>query len=209
MDVEAFAELIHVPFRMSVASKSNSGKTHLVSQLVQELLKQEKIYICFVFSNTYHMNGDYAFLPAKCKARFEPQKLADLIEHQAKQPKEKRKQVLVILDDVLGDKSAENNAEIMGFYARGRHAHISVILMSQVANRVLSPAVKENSCYILYSRLNRQQLGILWESITNMDKQDFIKFSELVNKNFNFIVVDNTSNSNDPRDFLKVVKAAE
>ena len=207
MDVESFAEEIEVPFRMSVASKSNSGKTHLVSELTKQLLAGGKVYMVFVQSNTHGVNNDYAFLPAKCRGRFDPKKLDELFQHQAKTPREQRKQVLVILDDVLGDRSAENNEAIMSFYARGRHANISVILNSQVANRVLSPAVKENSCYILYSRLNRQQLAILWETITNMDKAEFIKFSEHVNKNYNFVVIDNTSHSNDPHEFLKVVRA--
>lgn len=207
MDVESFAEEIEVPFRMSVASKSNSGKTHLVSELTKQLLAGGKVYMVFVQSNTHGVNNDYAFLPAKCRGRFDPKKLDELFQHQAKTPQEQRKQVLVILDDVLGDRSAENNEAIMSFYARGRHANISVILNSQVANRVLSPAVKENSCYILYSRLNRQQLAILWETITNMDKAEFIKFSEHVNKNYNFVVIDNTSHSNDPHEFLKVVRA--
>ena len=207
MDVESFAEEIEVPFRMSVASKSNSGKTHLVSELTKQLLAGGKVYMVFVQSNTHGVNNDYAFLPAKCRGRFDPKKLDELFQHQAKTPQEQRTQVLVILDDVLGDRSAENNEAIMSFYARGRHANISVILNSQVANRVLSPAVKENSCYILYSRLNRQQLAILWETITNMDKAEFIKFSEHVNKNYNFVVIDNTSHSNDPHEFLKVVRA--
>ena len=207
MDVESFADMIEVPFRMSVASKSNSGKTHLVSELTKQLLACGKVYMVFVQSNTHGVNNDYAFLPAKCSGRFDPKKLDELFQHQAKTPQEQRKHVLVILDDVLGDRSAENNEAIMSFYARGRHANISVILNSQVANRVLSPAVKENSCYILYSRLNRQQLAILWETITNMDKAEFIKFSEHVNKNYNFVVIDNTSHSNDPHEFLKVVRA--
>ena len=207
MDVESFADMIEVPFRMSVASKSNSGTTHLVSELTKQLLACGKVYMVFVQSNTHGVNNDYAFLPAKCRGRFDPKKLDELFQHQAKTPQEQRKQVLVILDDVLGDRSAENNEAIMSFYARGRHANISVILNSQVANRVLSPAVKENSCYILYSRLNRQQLAILWETITNMDKAEFIKFSEHVNKNYNFVVIDNTSHSKDPHEFLKVVRA--
>lgn len=207
MDVATFVEEIKVPFRMSVASKSNSGKTHLVSQIIEELLKQGKIYLAFVQSNTFGINDDYAFLPKKCKGKFDPAKLEELMSFQAKVPQDKRKQILVILDDVLGDRSAENNQAIMSFYARGRHSNISVILNSQVANRVLSPAVKENSCYILYSRLNRQQLAILWESITNMDKGEFIKFSEYVNKNYNFVVIDNTTHSNNPAEFLKIVRA--
>jgi len=130
-----------------------------------------------------------------------------LMDTQAAVPKEKRKQILVVLDDVLGDKSAENNDVVMKFYSQGRHAGISIILMSQIANRILSPAVLQNSCYILYSRLNRTQLSNLFESITNMDKQQFISFSEKVNKDFNFIIVDNTVHSTDPLDFLKLVRS--
>ena len=47
MDVESFADMIEVPFRMSVASKSNSGKTHLVSELTKQLLAGGKVYMVF------------------------------------------------------------------------------------------------------------------------------------------------------------------
>lgn len=207
MEPAQFATDIQVPFAMSVASKRNTGKTMLMTQFIQELLKQGRIYIAFVFSNTYEMNGEWAFLPEKCKSKFDPDRLQSLMDAQIKIPKEKRKEILVVLDDILGDRSVENNAIIMKFYATSRHFQCSIVLLSQIANRVLSPAVLQNSDYILYSRLNRTQLGNLFEAITNMEKQQFIKFSEFVIKDFAFVIVDNTVQSNNPEDFLKIVRA--
>jgi hypothetical protein len=112
---------------------------------------------------------------------------------------------MIIFDDVLSDKDATEL--ILKCYVMGRHYHISPVLMSQISNYLLTPQIKSNSCYILYSRLNRQQLSSLWESITNLDKKEFIEFSERANKDFNFIVVDNTVNSPDPLDFLHIVRA--
>jgi hypothetical protein len=89
----------------------------------------------------------------------------------------------------------------------GRHINIHPILISQTANRVLTPPIRNNADYFVLSRLNRQQLGEVWESITNMEKREFISFVELTNKNFTFVVVDNTGHSNDPADFLKLVRA--
>jgi len=40
-----------------------------------------------------------------------------------------------------------------------------------------------------------------------MEKKEFIKFSEYMNRNYTFVVVDNTIHSADPHDFLKVVRA--
>ena len=209
MTPEEFASAIQVPFAMSVASKRNTGKTMLMSQFIQELLKQGRIYLAFVFSNTYQMNGEYDFLPAKCKSKFDPARLQTLMDTQVATPKESRKQILVVMDDILGDRAVENNAIIMKFYATSRHFQCSICLLSQIANRVLSPAVLQNSDYILYSRLNRTQLCNLYEAITNMDKQQFIRFSEYINKNYNFVIVDNTIHSTEPRDFLKVVRATK
>ena len=49
-------------------------------------------------------------------------------------------------------------------------------------------------------------MSSLWESITNIDKRDFIAFSEANNKNYVFLAVDNTSQSNNPADFLLKVR---
>jgi len=177
MNVPDFADSISLPFAMVVASKRNSGKTLLISQLIQELIRTRKVYAPVVYSNTAHLNGDYSIQPESLVRPFSPANLKALMDQQSIIPKAKRPALLVVFDDVLGDKSAQGSEEILYAYAMGRHVHIHPILISQTANRVLTPAIRNNADYFLMSRLNRQQLEQAWESITNMDdKRDFISF---------------------------------
>jgi hypothetical protein len=207
MNVPDFADEVQVPFAMVIASKRNSGKTLMVSQLIKELVRTKKIYVPLVYSNTAHLNGDYSFLPEGLVRPFKSANLKMVMEKQSAMPKADRKPLLIVFDDVLGDDSALGNKDILYCYAMGRHINIHPILISQTANKVLTPAIRNNADYFILSRLNRMQLAEVWESITNMERKDFISFVERANKNFTFVVVDNTGHSNDPVDFLKLVRA--
>ena len=211
--VTEFASRVKVPFAMAVASKRNTGKTLLVSALIQNLIATRKIDVALVMSQTVHVNDDYAaVVPPRMRQPFSEDVIKKLMDKQASTPKEKRvkeNKILLVLDDVLSDKDAERSRFIKRLYTLGRHYDINVVLISQTSNVALTPAIKQNADYLLYSRLNRYQLATLWESITNMDKRDFIRYSEENNKNFTFLVVDNTSQSNDPDDFLLKVRVSE
>lgn len=207
MDIQAFADQVKVPFSMCIASKRNTGKSVLVNQFVKHMVDTKKVDVPIVFSNTTGLNDDYPSIPKHLKQPYSEEALQRLIDHQKKVPKGKRKEVLVVFDDVLGDKKADRSSLILYCYAIGRHININPILASQVSNRVLTPTVKANSDYILLSRLNRQHIVNIWEAITNMEKNEFIAFIEDVNKDYKFCVVDMTSQSNEPADFLKLVKA--
>jgi len=209
LTVTEFASRIRVPFSMAVASKRNTGKTVLVSVLIQNLIAEEKVDMVLVMSQTVHVNDDYAFLPPRLRQPFSEDVIKKLMDKQAGKKKEDRDRVLLVLDDVLSDKDAERSRFIKKLYTLGRHYDINVILISQTSNVALTPAIKQNADYLLYSRLNRYQLATLWESITNMDKREFIRFSEENNKNYTFLCVDNTSQSNDPEDFLLKVKVSK
>jgi hypothetical protein len=207
MDIQDFADRVKVPFSMCIASKRNTGKSVLLNQLVVRLVETKKIDVPIIFSNTTGLNDDYPDIPKHLKQPYDEDALQRLINHQKKTPKEKRKNILVVFDDVLGDKKADRSSLILYCYAIGRHININPILASQVSNRVLTPTVKANSDYILLSRLNRQHIINIWEAITNMEKNEFIAFIEDVNKDYKFCVVDMTSQSNEPADFLLLVKA--
>ena len=209
LSVTAFAKRIQVPTAICVASKRNTGKTVIVSALIHALLVSKKVDMVLVMSQTAHVNDDYSFLPARLRQAFSEDTIKKLMDKQAKARKGEREQVLLVLDDVLSDKDAERSRFIKKLYTLGRHYDINVILISQTSNVALTPAIKQNSDYILYSRLNRFQLSALWESVTNIDKRDFIAFSEANNKNYVFLAVDNTSQSNNPADFLLKVRTTQ
>jgi hypothetical protein len=209
LSVHEFAERITVPFSMAIASKRNTGKTVLVSVLIQELIYQKKVDMVLVMSQTQHVNDDYSFLPPRMRQPFNEQVIKKLMDKQAMKKKGQRENVLLVLDDVLSDKEAEKSRFVKKLYTLGRHYDISIVLISQTSNVALTPAIKQNSDYLLYSRLNRYFLSALWESVCNIDKRDFISFSEENNKNYVFICVDNTSQSNDPAEFLLKVRVSE
>ena len=208
MDITEFAiEKVSVPFSMCIASKRNTGKSVLLNQFIKAMVDSKKVDIAIIFSNTTGLNDDYPDVPKQLKQPYSEDALQRLINKQKGTEKGKRKEVLVVFDDVLGDKKADRSSLILYCYAIGRHINLNPILSSQVSNRVLTPTVKANSDYILLSRLNRQHILNIWEAITNMEKREFVDFIAEVNKDYKFAVVDMTSQSNSPEDFLMVVKA--
>jgi hypothetical protein len=213
--ISAVAESMKVPFSSIVVSKRNSGKSFLVRDLVYNLSKLKKINQLIVMSNTsgLALNKDYDFVDKRFLTTFSQQKIEKLMKIQSKAVKQgKIREVCLVLDDVIGGegtKKAEGNRLIRSLYANGRHYHISVILLSQIANRLLEPPLRENSDYIFFSRLGQRGLEILWESIPVIQKKDFIAFASVNNKDFTFILYDNMTQSNDPEDFLFKVKADE
>jgi hypothetical protein len=209
LSVGEFASRLKAPFSMSVASKRNTGKTVLVSVLIHALLKRKIVDMVLVMSQTQHVNDDYSFLPKRLRQPFNEEVIKKLMDEQGKIPKKERDQVLLVLDDVLSDKEAEKSRFIKRLYTLGRHYDINIILISQTSNVALTPAIKQNSDYLLYSRQNRYMLESIWASISNIDKKSFIQWSEDNNKNYTFLVVDNTSQSNNPADFLLKVRATE
>jgi len=209
LSITEFATRVKFPFSMAVASKRCTGKTMLVSVLIQSLIDAGKIDMCLVMSQTVHVNDDYSFLPDRLRQPFSEEVIKKLMDRQAKVPKEKREKVLLVLDDVLSDKEAEKSRFIKRLYTLGRHYSLAVCLISQSSNVALTPAIKQNSDWLIWSRLNYYQLSVMFESITNMKKKEFIQWSEENNKDYVFLCVDNTSNSNKPADFLLKIRVSE
>ena len=180
----------------------------LTSALIMALLRLKKVDMVLVMSQTVHVNDDYAFLPARLRIPFSEQVIQKLMDKQAKVPKNKREEVLLVLDDVLSDRDAERSRYIKRLFVLGRHYSISIFVLAQSSNVLLSPQIKANSDYLGFSRLNRYQLKIMWEALTNLDQKEFIQWSEANNKNYTFLFVDNTSQSNNPADFLLKVRVS-
>lgn len=207
MNVSEYAEGIKMPTSICFASKRCSGKSVMVNALMKSFVAQKKVDSIIIFSNTARLNDDYPDFPMSIKHEFSEEKLAKIIKHQKDLPKEKRKSLMIVFDDLLGDKAAKNSNLIVYAYAIARHINISPILISQVGNHILTPTIKNNSERIFISRLNRGQLCGIWESLTNIDKRDFVYLVEELNKNFKFVVIDNTSQSNSPSEFIAIVHA--
>ena len=206
--VDEIVERLPQYFTISCASKRNSGKTVLISELIKKLLEEKRVDMVLVMSGSAGLNTDYDFLPKGLVMPYNEQVLAKLWARQAPVAKEQRQSILVVLDDCLANPEAVKSKMLTKIYAQGRHVAISCIIISQVANWILTPTIKQNSDMILWSKLNRQQLENLWLAMTNIDKKEFISFSEAEGgKDYNFLCFDNFTTSTNPLDFLTIIRA--
>jgi len=196
-------------FTISFASKRNSGKSVYIGQLTRELIKAKRVDIVVVMSGSAGLNDDYTFLPAPLVTVFDEEKLKKIWENQLVTPENKRKHVLIILDDCLATPEAVRNQTVNTLYSLGRHGWVSIIISSQHTTTLLSPLIKGNSDLLIWSKLGRAGLECLWLSATNISKRDFIHISEtLGGVNYNFMVLDNYIKSTDPAEFLTVTRAS-
>jgi len=195
-------------FTISVASKRNSGKTVLVSEIIRTLLREGRVDVCLVMSGSARLNTDYGFLPKRLVMPFSAPYLEAVWESQAAKPAKERPHVLIVLDDALATPEAIRATIITRYFSLGRHISTSFIVISQHTAVLLSPIIKANSDVILWSKLNRAQLEELWGSTTNVSRRDFIRVSEAHGGvDHQFMLLDNFVGSNDPAKFLAVVKA--
>ena len=195
-------------FTISCISKRNSGKSHLISQLVRELLKKKRVDMVIVMSGSAGLTDDWNFLPDKCVMPFSNDMLHKVWDKQIGDEKKTRQHVLIVMDDCLSTKEALRNPTINRYYSLGRHIHSSFIIISQHSSILLTPIIRANSDILLWSKLNRMQLEQLWNSTSNIEKKDFIKISETFGgHHYNFMLLDNYDNSGDPANQLTVVRA--
>jgi hypothetical protein len=194
---------------ISCCSKRNSGKSVIISQIIEELIKSKRIDMVIIMSGTAGLNDyDYKFLPKSLIIPFSEDILENLWQKQVKQPYHKRQHILIVLDDCLATPEAIRNDTVMKYICNGRHICTSFIISSQHTSALLTPVLKANSDLLLYSKLSRQQLENLSMSTTSLSKHDFIRFSESsAGVDYSFCVIDNYINSKEPSDFLTIVRA--
>ena len=209
LDVESLIRRLPKYFTISVASKRNSGKSFLMGQVVQQLLKEKRVDMVLVMSGSAGLNDDYNFLPPKLIMTFNEGVLKNMWQKQLSSKKEDRKHIFVVLDDCLTTPEALRNNTINTIYSLGRHGFVSMAICSQHTTSLLSPLIKTNSDQIWWSKLSRAGLETLHDSTCNISKKDFIYICEtLGGVNYNFMVLDNYKQTNDPSEFLSVVRAA-
>jgi hypothetical protein len=151
----------------SLAAAPKSGKTWLVVELIH-LLKQTKLITDeLVFSPTAKFSHDFdAVVPQELQQPFDENKLWHIISRA-----EKAKQlghyvhVLVVFDDGLGDNTLQHSAAMEYPVTKGRHANMSAVVISQAANRLLTPTIKASASHVVFGRLNPDAYKVLAKSL--------------------------------------------
>ena len=151
------------PERIIVSGSSNTGKTHLVEELVRK--HTDKFYKIVICGNR---NRLLSFPETACKTSlhksddnpiFNP--FTELDSYEVKL--NKNKQFLLVLDDLM--EIIYQSSVVSKIFSAGRHSQISCIILCQSffpsgAGKNIYPQIKNNSSIFIFTKLrSKNQIG--------------------------------------------------
>ena len=186
----------------SLLAKRNSGKSVLLKHLVEaERHKFSKIY---VICPTEKINRFYSdIVDDECIFDSYDEKWVDklinkMTEINSNKPTKERKNVLLILDDLVSDHNFHQSPSFKKIIIRGRHINIAIILTFQYLN-LIPPTARTNLDTLFVGQMNKQSVDLLVSEFISGDisKEEFIKIYNRCTKDYNFLVINNNSVKDD------------
>ena len=193
------------PFSMMISGRSGGGKTSLmVNLLTKENMYKNFFHVILVFSPTAgEFDDTYKNLKLPKEnfiADFNGETLNNIIELRKKQIKNKgieyvakNSRMLIILDDVIANRSFLESPEALKMFALLRHYLVSVIVMIQSYTK-LPRALRLNCNAVMVFPSLSSETEILKEEIRppGITKKDFQKVIEYCTKGrYDFLYINN------------------
>ena len=149
---------------ISLIAKRNSGKSYLLRYLVK--IQKHEFNKIFIICPTETLNDFYKNITDKENvfSEYNETWMQTLIEKMtninSKLDKMKRKNVLVILDDLVADVNFASCKSLRILAIRGRHIGITIITTTQYINTI-PPVIRSNCDLTIVGNLNRKSLDSL------------------------------------------------
>ncbi len=198
------------PFSMILSGRSGSGKTCLLVNLLsrKEFLKHYFQYI-LIFSPTASTTDDtYASLnipEENIKSDFTADDLERLIKSRKDLIKKKgiewvgkNSRILLILDDIIADRSFLNSPEALKIFCLLRHYLVSVIICTQSFNKI-PRALRINSNSLAIFPSTQSEIEVLKDEITppGLNRKQFQKLIEdATSGRYDFLYINNHADPN-------------
>lgn len=197
----------------SLVAKRNSGKSVLLKYLVQS--QHNSFSKIFVVCPTETINSFYKSLvhPSCIFDDWNEEWAEELIKKMTKinadTVAKDRKNILLILDDVMADTNFANSPALKKIYLRGRHCGIGVIATCQYLYN-LPPVCRNNCDWCIVGQMNRQSVHLLSDEYLSgdLDKHGFIQLYNRSTKDYQFLVINNNSikDNDDLNEIYGIVK---
>jgi hypothetical protein len=171
-------------FFMLLVGKPGSGKTTLWLNLINKKDKDtfyKKFDRVFIFSNSIQTISDTILLP-KEQILLGIDELANVLEMIKAKEDEK---VLLILDDLMSD--IKDTSTMMKIIANRRHigGGLSIIITTQVFNRIPLAIRKMASDLIFFATTNKKEIDSIFSDYSSLPKSSFIALMNHVFKKGN------------------------
>jgi Poxvirus A32 protein len=186
---------IHVPFRLIVTSKTNTGKSHYALWVLYWLCDQLD-QLCVMCPTLDKRDFDFATVtsPEHIFREYDPETLESLwnsqqslIDKGARPP-----HICLLIDDCIF--AMKKTDPVIGrIFTSGRHVNLSIIVISQKF-RLLQPAVRANADFIVIGKIvNSLEKKALYDEYGIGEWKDFLALLRSSTQNFGMLVIDNVS----------------
>lgn len=186
-------DLIHLPTRIIITGKSNTGKSIYALNLLYWLADNtDKLYI---ISPTYedspfkNIEGNISIF-----YEYEQEIISNIIEDQKNKLNngEQLLTIIILFDDCILD-IGKNDKEFETLFTRARHYQITPIVITQKL-RVISPICRYNADYIFCTKIfNLMEKEIIFSEYGNMGKKEFFSILDKCTDNYHLLVINNTT----------------
>lgn len=193
------------PFLMLISSKTGSGKSILISNLLRNIYYRyfDRVYFC-----SSNINDGNIYDPAyknitipeeRMYDDFNEDVLYDIVEDIKSDPDFEESQYLLVIDD-LPTELNKRTSLIVKQFLKHRHLKLSIIITTQKLN-LLNLSIRNNCTHLIsYKTMNKDERESM-ATMTELNKNDFFKLlDEATNEQYNFLFIDLLKN---PTKFYK------
>lgn len=202
------------PLLMATIAKRESGKSFMTKYLVHHWINNKYIDDVVVFTQTNEANHEYHWVkPKRVIKGYDEKIMTGIMNKQIEQIKKKPKKVknvLIVLDDMVGSLDAYSPI-VRRLITTGRHYKISLILNIQIGKREFSTDFRTNADYFLVGYNGKQTFKHLFDEFEfNGNLAEFLTFMHKNTTSFNFVLyINKVMNTYDIDRRYKIIKAEE
>ena len=193
------------PFLMVISSKTGSGKSVLISNLLRKIYFRyfDRVYFC-----SSNINGTDIYDIAYKSIHIPEDRLFDdfnesimnnIKEDIMSDEEFEDIQYLLIIDD-LPTELNKRTSKIVKQFLKHRHLHLSIIITTQKLN-LLNLSIRNNATHLISYKTNNKDERKSMTTMTELDEDIFNKYLDYAtNEKYNFLFVDLNDN---PTKFYK------
>lgn len=190
--------------------KRGTGKSVLLEELLWAMRDKVDFSLCFTPTQDSRDMFERHMPSSWIHSDFDGARIEQLCAFQRSKPTDKKRNVLLVLDDMAADKRVVRSTGMRDIFFNGRHEHITYISSQQYCLD-MPPDLRTNVDYVFCLKdnilANKQRL---WKFFFGMFArfEDFARVMDTVTSDFGVLCLDNTSRSNELSDMLSWYRAS-
>ena len=194
-----------------IVGKRNEGKSFLAKYLLCKMIRQEIVDVVYIFSTTETLSHSFDCIPKECvRDNFDIGFIEKILEAQEKKIRKSKigkddpkiAKILFIFDDLLGSvrQGSKEQQLLNKLFATSRHLKVGLMVLSQTTRGLFSPALRQNTDYLFFRKVNENQLPSLFEAMYfSGTYKEFVQFYKNATNSskFGFLCYDNLTREDD------------